>query len=347
MRLRIEIGTAQNPQFFSVFNVILMLVETGRHTFDVERLRELCGSAWYKSLGFSDQELIRRSASAGSYREFVQSPTVIIDESMPTGGEVDFENRITKFPPLEALEHLMQPFSVILENEWFDGGFLLWMAKALNIQSFSAAYRRNRFQFRNAGGKDSLSRSAQVISNGVWPRPDGSSYRALRLWNGILLDRDAENPDHDPNKAIRDACEPHAAWVVELSHRSIENYLPHETLLYFLPPGSERARVHSFANLSEEQRKYYHMKKGFSFPKSPRPTKQEYMLSPAIPPASKDFFRSIDERDWANLAPGFGGGLSRIYVDEGQRPSPGRTQLRSQSIEEEMKRTIEKILRSI
>ena len=340
MKIRIEPDTLSNEHFFPLFDVLLLLVEAGRHTFDDDYLDDIFQSEWYLNLKHSSKEIIKISSRTGSFLSVSRNPQVVVDQDARVGGTVDEDARITRVQPFDALQFLMQPFSVIVENEWFDGGFLLWMAKALNIQTFSSAYRQNRFQFRNAGGKGSLHRSAQVISEGVWPRADGSSSRALRLWNGILMDSDSEYPGHDPNQAIREACQQHSAWVKQLEYRSIENYIPKASMLKLFPQGQERSRAHAYFNMTDEQRKHYHMKQGFRTSRGVIPTKAEYLASPLVHAQCKTLFASVSDKDWDLLASGFGGTLSRIYVNKTERPDPGLTKLQSRSLEDEMKQVI-------
>ncbi len=133
--------------------------------------------------------------------------------------------------------------------------------ESINNQSFITAYRKQQFQFRHAGGKTGLSASSQVLLDGVWPRSDGAYSRALRLWNGVMLDSDAEFPGHNPNHGIVTACDETTAWVHELQARSIENYIPKDALLKLLPNGTDRTRVYKYFDLSETQRKHYNLKR--------------------------------------------------------------------------------------
>lgn len=251
MRIKITHETLNNESLFPVFDIILRFIEIGRHSFDVGSIDDIEESGWGRHLGKAEVELIKRGALSTSYTVTEKNPLVVVDEAAPWGGVTDFDNRLTQVAPLEAIYFLTLPFSVIVENEVYDGGFLLWMAKAVNNQSFITAYRKQQFQFRHAGGKTGLIASSQVLLDGVWPRPDGRYSRALRLWNGVMLDSDAEFPGHNPNDGIVTACYKTTAWVHELQARSIENYIPKDALLKLLPNGTDRTRVYKYFELSQ------------------------------------------------------------------------------------------------
>lgn len=323
-----------------------MLVEAGRHVFDMDELDIILSSQWIATLDKNAPEILRKSSQYSSFTYAPINPVVLIDRETREGGEVDFQARLTRAHPLDALRFLTSPFLVIVENEWYDGGFLLWMAKALNFQQFISAYRNRLFQFRHAGGKGELSRSSEVMSNGVWPRSDGAYSQALRLWNGVMLDNDSEYPGHDPNGIIRDSCSPHSAWVRQLSCRSIENFIPKSSMLKFLPAGEEQTRVHAYFRMTEKQRQHYNMKRGFRFPGNTVPTKTEYMASMSVNPAAKQLYQSVPNEDWRLLSPGFGGSLSKIYVNQDERPNPGQVQLATHSLATEVREILEQILRS-
>lgn len=319
MRIKINQETLKNQALFPIFDIILRFVEIGRHSFEVDSIDDIAASDWGHHLGKTAVELIKHGALSTSYTITDKNPLVVVDEAAPAAGETDFENRLTRVAPLEAIYLLTLPFSVIVENEVYDGGFLLWMAKAVNNQSFLSAYRNQRFQFRHAGGKTGLSVSSQVFSDGVWPRSDGAYSRALRLWNGVMLDSDAEFPGHTPNDGIVTACAETTAWVHELQARSTENYIPKEAMLKFVPNGADKTRVHNYFDLSEMQRKHYNLKKGFKTDAS----KADFQADDGIPAALRALYDDVPEVSWDCLSSGFGSGLSRIFVEEQFRPNTG------------------------
>lgn len=176
MRLVIEANTLTSERWFPIFDILLLHLEERRHVFAAEDVDQLLGSVWMQGKGRKDRELITYAATARSHDRLVDRNVVRIDLSTPLGGRVD-DDFTTSLHPQDCLTFLAQPFSVIVENEWFDGAFLLWMAKALGREALISAYRANRFVFRHAGGKGSLGRSASVLSRGVWPAPNDRHSR--------------------------------------------------------------------------------------------------------------------------------------------------------------------------
>jgi hypothetical protein len=190
MRIAIVANTLAVERWFPIFDLLLLHLEDRRHAFAADDIDQLLGSAWLQRKGRQDRELITHVATARSHDRLADKNVVRIDASAPAGGRVD-DDFTTTLHPQDCLTFLAQPFSVIVENEWFDGAFILWMARALKRDNLINAYRANRFVFRHAGGKGSLERSASVLSRGVWPAPNGRHSRAMRLWACAVLDNDA------------------------------------------------------------------------------------------------------------------------------------------------------------
>ena len=347
MRIKFERQTLDKENLYPVFDIVLRFVESGRHSFDIDAINDIEESSWGKRAGDTAIDLIKQSALMTSHYSSDQNPLVVIDDTAPSGGVVDLERRLTRVEPLDAIYFLTLPFAVIVENEIFDGSFLLWMAKSTNNQSFISAYRRNLFQFRHAGGKGGLSNSSKVFSDGVWPRSDGAYSRALQLWNGVMLDSDAEFPQHRPNDGIVKACQETAAWVHELQARSIENYLPKEALLKFLQNPADRARVYKYFELSDEQRNHYNLKKGFKKKQDSEPSKSDFQADLNTPAEVRTLYRNVPDEAWSFLVTGFGAGLSQIFVDEQHRPNTGVIEFPTAAAREEVDAILKKVLRSV
>ncbi|AND68965.1 hypothetical protein ATSB10_15110 [Dyella thiooxydans] len=76
--------------------------------------------------------------------------------------------------------------------------------------------------------------------------------------------------------------------------------------------------------MTVEQRRHYHMKRGFRIEKRPV-SKADYFASAAISSEEKALYGSVSEQDWVLLAEGFGSGLSSIFVEETGRPDQRMT----------------------
>ena len=317
MRIAIEDNVSSNRKWHPILDILLFFVDEGRHGFDASRSLDLMSSLWVSERPASVADMIRLSALERSTDDLVDASMVVVDVDCPRGGRTDFEQSTTRLHPLDAIIFLSTPFQVILENEVFDGAFLLWMAKALDFMKFIDAYRQGKFAFRHAGGKDSIERSAKTFANGVWSRRDGEYSRAFRLWMCAVLDNDARHENDFPNRHIIESTEPHVSFVHQLARRSIESYIPRD----FLGKILRKQQVYALGRLNADQRRYYHMKKGFRFEKNDAPTIAEYKHTPKITTQEKKLFSSIPNIDWKELRSGFGGGLSAIFIEERYRPN--------------------------
>lgn len=284
-------------------------------------------------------ELVKYTVLQRSLDSDLDASLVIIDENCPRGGRTDFIRSTTILHPLDAISFLSTPFQVILENEVFDGAFLLWMAKALNFTKFIDAYRSGKFSFRHAGGKDSIERSAKAFLDGVWSRKDERYSRALRLWMCVVLDNDAKHDKDFPNQGIVKATEPHVAFVHQLNKRSIESYIP----IDFLEKILKKRQIYALKALTIDQQRFYHMKKGFRFEKNESPTLTEYKSSKKISKQEKDLFTTIPQLAWQELRTGFGGGLSAVFIEEKYRPNANDIRLINIKDRQELASLLKKI----
>jgi hypothetical protein len=321
MRLKIETNTLAAERWFPIFDILLLHLESKRHAFAADDIEKLLGSAWMQRKARKDRELITLTATSRSRDRLADKNVIIIDSSAPAGGRIE-DDFTTSLHPQDCLTFLAQPFSVIVENEWFDGAFLLWMARALKRDALIEAYRANRFVFRHAGGKGSLERSASVLSQGVWPTPNGRHTRAMKHWACAVLDNDSKYPGHRPNANLVAGLTPWVAFIHELARRSIESYLPHTALTRYDRSNGFKQRVDALFRLSADQRRHYHMKNGLRLKGDDNPTLATYLASPDVSPQEKALFGSVSTADWPSLAPGFGKKLSVIYTDDQYRPVP-------------------------
>jgi hypothetical protein len=310
-------------------------VEDDRHALAVEEVDALLASRWVGERGADTRDFIRLSATARSVDALADKQTVVIDSAARRGGEAGL-HRSTRVHPLDAILFLSTPFQVIVENEWFDGGFLLWMAQGLGFTQLLNAYHKHRFVFRHAGGKDSIERSAKVFSESVWPRSDRTTDRAFRQWMCVVLDNDARDADEDVNRAIIDDTRLHVNFIHQLRRRAIESYLSKETLLGMGRGGTFALKVEALFRMTPDQQRYYHMKRGFRFQKDTEPTKENFLAAERVRAGQKALYGGLHETDWAHLKNGLGGGLSAIFVDPQKRPPLNQPDLVSTEDREEL-----------
>lgn len=325
MHIRISLEVANDSAWFPLLDVIYKIT-IGRHSFSANHIPELFKSDWIKSRPRMVAEEIRLYSQSASNDDHRDKFGIIIDCNAKRGGKI--LDNATTIHPLDAIQFLVMPHQIILENEEFDGAFLLWMARALNYKRFCDAYREGRFVFRHAGGKSSIIRSARVFNDGVWGRADGKHSKRANHWISIVLDNDSRFPGDNPNEHIfQEACKI-AGFVHQLDQRSIESYIPKEKLIKFDSSGIFRKKVESFFSLTLDQRKCFHMKRGFRATKNgPALSYKQFMSNTNIPQKEKDLFRSVDMKIWDDIKDGLGKNLSEIFVQEEHRPSWGDSDL--------------------
>lgn len=323
MKIVVEPTTLSDKRWFPILDVVLLLIEDWRHSLSGECVERVLSSNWLQERSRADRDLIRLHSIKASHDRLADKSSIIIDSNC-TRRELDqigdFGIRVH---PLDAISILSRPFVIVVENELFDGSFLLWMARALGFDRFVKAYRDGRFVFRHAGGKDWLVRSAEVLARGVWPRAGNSLPQAVALCACALLDNDSRFPGHDPNLQILAGLRPYVALVHQLQRRSIESYLSHATLLRFDSSPAFKRKVDALFRLDLNQRKYYNMKTGFRFGSEISPTKDHYLNAhlDAVKEGEKQLFANVLESDWPELAEGFGRKLAMIYVAQEHRPT--------------------------
>lgn len=326
MKIAIEKEVLEASRWYPILDVLLLIIEDGRHSLSVENIPDILASPWIEERSVDTRDFIRLAATSRSVDALADRKTVLIDGAARRGGQAraDFK---TAVHPLDAILFLSTPLQVIVENEWFDGGFILWMAKGLGFTQLLHAYHKNRFAFRHAGGKDSIVRSAKMFSESVWPRPDRTTDRAFRQWMCVVLDNDARDPDDDPNRQIVEAAQPHVAFVHQFQRRSIESYLSRETLLKIDNSGPFREKVEALFRMGAEQRRYFHMKRGFRFQRDTPATKTNFLASADVTAGQKVLYGGIAAGDWNLLMNGLGRGLSMVFVDSLKRPNTNQPDL--------------------
>lgn len=316
MKVRIDPGVYNDAQWFAVLDVVALLIENRRHGLDAADLPELLASGWVAARPGDLRDVLKLSALARSTDSLADKSTAVIDVGAKSGGEVDFAANLTRIHPLDAVQFLVSPFHLIVENEWFDGAFVLWVAKAVGLNRLVAAYREGKFVFRHAGGKDAFDRCARILSQGVWPQAEGGAARAMRMRVGAMLDSDARHPNDAPNAGVIAKTLDHVSFVHQLRRRAIESYIPEFYLHKHNQSNEFKRKVSAVSRLTDLQKTYFKMKNGFKHDKDGSRTKASYMASPKIRAAERALFDSVSIADFHTLGLGFGDGLSEIFVNE-------------------------------
>ncbi|RUX19786.1 hypothetical protein EOA23_29855 [Mesorhizobium sp. M2A.F.Ca.ET.042.01.1.1] len=314
-----------DPQWHALLDTVaeILFVKGSPHSFDSLQILDLIRSPWLMEATGKRAtlpELIRQSIKVAGTQP-TSAISLEIDSWATTVGEI-VNGTTLKVHPFGALFLLTQPFHLIVEDETSDGGFLLWVARALGRERIIQAYRAGALAFRHAGGKGQFAKSAQALSFGVWPRAN-APIRSMKLRVGALLDSDDRFPNEQKNKSIADEVLNHAPWTHCLAKRTIENYIPERFLRARLGSGKEPA-IQALSRLTIDQRRHFPMKSGFrdkSTPPAPQ-TLQEFANDLNRPAPERTLFGSVPLGDWSILREGLGDGLSQVFIDPAYRCEP-------------------------
>lgn len=164
-----------------------------------------------------------------------------------------------------ALDFLLQPYRILLENDLNDRAFLLALCGKDQRKVLEDAEARAWLVFEMGGGSPLIAKVEEARRS-----------QAHRRRLSVMVDSDAMRPrrpdeldkDVEGELATRVRQEsgqfPDHVHAHVLRRRSIENYLPVSALRKWARGGSERQeQVEAFEALSDTQRHYFSLKKGF------------------------------------------------------------------------------------
>jgi hypothetical protein len=319
-----------------------------RHAFDVSQYTTLKESPWLShatGLRASTAEFIRSSAKATSRDGASDAVTLLIDDLAPPNGET-LPGGVIRAHPLGALTILMQPLHLIVEDESSDGAFVLWMARLLGRDTLRRSYDAGRLLFRHAGGKGQMAKSAVALTFGVWPR-DNRPILSLQLRAIALLDSDSRFPGDQPNAGFVQDVQPHVAAVHMLRGRYIENYVPQKYVRRRLDEDGLGAASDAYFRMTEEQRNYFPIKKGFlDSATPPQPQALIAFLADATrEQAERDHFSTVNPQDWVQFAGGFGTRLGTIFQSPAYRCQPNEAALLTLSQRTELNEFLTQVIR--
>ncbi|MDW5315081.1 hypothetical protein [Rhizobium sp. PL01] len=328
MQIRINPTVLSNTIWHSYLDVVFDFVQHHSEflTFDLSELNAVIRSAWLRNAEGTRAlvpDMLRASALAASRSVPSDKITVHIDDSAPHEGIIEASNAV-RIHPFGALIILAQPFHLIVEDESSDGSFILWMARLLGKDKIRKAYNSGRLLFRHAGGKGQITKSARALSYGVWPR-DNKPIRTMNIRAGVILDSDAKFNGHSPNSQVTSSVAEYVAFSHILIGRTIENYVPRKYMERRLAADGLASMATSFFSLSNDERTYFPMKKGFRDENdSPQPH-AAFLVDAKRPQQERDLYRNVSPAVWNVVHAGFGERLSSIYMENGYRCGPGET----------------------
>ncbi len=240
--------------------VLLWLGATGRHRVLPDPLDHPTCERWVDALDADTRKAWRTMVDDTLVRE--QFEPAVEEVALTNGREAAWQKVPPTLPIGDALDVLLQPYRVILENNVNDRAFVLALCGREARRAVAQAEQRAWLVIEMGGGSAIVPRVRQVRCS-PW----------LRLVTSVLVDSDAMRPaasGEDPDaveghqtRSVRKAADAQVHLHV-LARRSIENYLPLATLDRWASGNPSRTRVtRALRRLSETQRHHFSMKRGF------------------------------------------------------------------------------------
>jgi hypothetical protein len=251
----IDVITTTDQQQHEQIDDLMRLVRIGKHQAifpdDEEAIYQ---SDWLGGLGQRAGhffvELYEKSVS----KNFYSKPTANIFIVPNNKDKAD-----DKFSLKDGLYYLEQPAIILLENVLYDRPFINAILRTFKAEAILEAKNAGWLQYQGAGGKNMI---INTIEAALKENPRHNPTKFLRTL--VIIDSDKKSLDEIPGKTqqgIADFCTKNNIPYHILYKREMENYLP-DVLLQQLPPELQDA-VQTFCNLSEEQRDFYDLEKGF------------------------------------------------------------------------------------
>jgi hypothetical protein len=240
--------------------VLLWLGSIGRHRIVPDPLDQAEHATWVTVLDGDTRRLWDEMMRASLDREM--SKPAHWEIVVTAAGDAAWQRPTPSIPIGAAVDLLLQPYRIVLENNVNDRAFLLALCGRAEAKTLEEAERRAWVVFEMGGGSTIVPRVQEIRRT-----------EPLRRMASVLIDSDAMRPpepherreDVDGNQARnvrREAGDPRVGVHVHvLRRRAIENYLPLVALRRGTT-GQERA-IAALNGLSSEQRHHFNMKEGF------------------------------------------------------------------------------------
>lgn len=177
-------------------------------------------------------------------------------------GAPDWVRGTHRLPFPLAVRILKSPLDLLVENHRNDLNFLRAVARGGHRARFELALQKEWLRVQHGGGIPGVRSQIQTVSSGV--------RQQLKMW--VLFDRDGLRPGHESRESarLRELCEKRSLSHHQLRRRTIENYLPREALQAWWHRQSKQAEkkrirklVESYLSLSEDQRHFFNLRRGF------------------------------------------------------------------------------------
>lgn len=294
--------------------VLLWLGSVGRHRVVPQPLDQAAHAAWVERLDDDTRGVWEIMVEESLDRERLHPAHWQIE--LTATGDPAWQRPVPLLPIGAALDVLLQPYRVVLENNVNDRAFLLALGGRDGAGALREAERRAWLVFEMGGGSTVVPRIREI-----------RRAEALRRMASVLVDSDAMRPpgpgerredvEGDQARLVRRvAGEPLVGVHLHvLRRRAIENYLPVATLRR--EAAADERVLNALARLSDEQRCHFNMKEGFD-----RDAKDPHHAARV-----GGLYDSLPARDRERLRRGFGTDVARLFagrvregeVDDGAR----------------------------
>lgn len=240
--------------------VLLWLGSIGRHRIVPDPLDQAEHAAWVAGLDEDTRRLWADMIRASLDREM--SRPAHWEIAVTSRGDAAWQRPTPSVPLGVAMDLLLQPYRIVLENNVHDRAFLLALCGRAEAEALREAERRAWLVFEMGGGSavvprvreihrmEPLRRLASVLIDGDCMRPAGPNERP-------------EDVEGEQARSVRRAAGDPGTGVHlhVLRRRAIENYLPIVALRRGTS-GMDR-EIKALEKLSSAQRHHFNMKGGF------------------------------------------------------------------------------------
>ena len=239
--------------------VLLWLGATGRHRIAVLDEKAPAYIAWLRQQDEVTRDEWQRVVGE-SILQHVREPSYY-EILIVARGDSTWSYPSPILTVVDAIDLLLRPYRVLVENGFSDRAFLLSMCDRATREFIEEWCAREWVEIEHCGGNDHLEKRAK----------EARKHVGTRMRHSAIFDGDGMRPRSPSAKSmgIRDLCYPDVHHH-QLERRAIENYLPRAALERWvkLAQGQERrqraAQVAALFALSADQRAHYNMKGGFA-----------------------------------------------------------------------------------
>lgn len=255
------------PEVFTSQHQIELLVlawlgRQGRHRIAPDKNALAAHDAWVAALDAKTRQFWTDMINASFQSE--QFTPAHWEIAVTATGDAAWSHALPRVPIVEAVDLLMQPYRIVVENSINDKFFLLAVCGREEARELTAWENRGWLVFEMGGGA-TIAPRVEIIRKSD----------KLRRQASVLVDCDARRQP-DPKKkekkkhvegdvasAVRKAAGNEVHWK-SLDRRSIENYLTIIALRHWMTDNDKRRPVvKAFEALTPVQKNHYNMKHGF------------------------------------------------------------------------------------